>query len=134
MAPEVYGLLADAILVTHFLFVVFVVCGFLAIVGGRFANWGWVHNPLFRNAHLLAIGYVVLQAGLGRRCPLTDWEVALRVRAGQEAYAESFIAHWLHRVLFFDAPAWVFTVIYALFGAMVLAVWLVDRGRRSGSN
>jgi len=114
-------------LVIHFAFVAFVVGGLAAILAGRFAGWPWIRNSLFRNAHLVAIGVVVLQAWLGRRCPLTSWEAALRLRAGQAVYEETFIQHWLHRVLFFDAPTWVFGTIYTLFGALVLLVWWLDR-------
>lgn len=130
MSPVAYALLADAILIVHFLFVAFVVCGFLAVLIGKWAGWSWVRNAAFRNAHLVAIGVVVLQAWLGRLCPLTSWETSLRIRAGQAGYSETFIQHWLHRVLFFDAPSWVFTLIYTLFGAMVLALWFLDSRRR----
>ena len=114
-------------LVIHFAFVAFVVGGLIAILAGRLAGWSWIKRPAFRNAHLIAIGVVVLQAWLGQRCPLTSWEVAFRARAGQAVYEETFVQHWLHRVLFYDAPTWVFVVIYTLFGALVLVLWLLDR-------
>jgi hypothetical protein len=47
----------------------------------------------------------------------------LRLKAGGEVYSGSFIAHWLHRLLYFDAPPWVFGLCYTLFGALVLASW-----------
>ncbi len=50
----VYSLLADAILVTHFAFVVFVVFGFLLILVGLLARWSWIHNRKFRITHLVA--------------------------------------------------------------------------------
>ena len=127
MGAVASAVLADAVLIIHFAFVVFVVFGLLAILAGRLVGWTWIKRPVFRNAHLLAIGVVVLQAWLGRRCPLTSWESALRRRAGQAVYEETFVQHWIHRVLFFDAPAWVFIVLYTLFGALVLGLWLLDR-------
>ena len=35
----------------------------------------------------------------------------------------SFVAYWLQRLLYYDAPAWVFTLAYTLFGAAVAAAW-----------
>ena len=127
-----YSLLADALLVIHFAFVVFVVVGFLLILLGLLARWTWVRNRKFRITHLAAIGIVVLQAWFGQLCPLTIWENALRRRAGQSGYAETFIEHWLHEILFYQAAPWVFTIIYTAFGLLVVLVWFLDR--RSGKD
>ena len=68
-----YRIVADVILVGHFLFVAFVVVGFALIVVGHYARWTWVYNNWFRYSHLMAIAIVVLQAWAGRSCPLTVW-------------------------------------------------------------
>ena len=127
-----YRLLADALLVIHFAFVVFVVVGFLLILLGLLARWTWVHNRKFRITHLAAIGIVVLQAWFGQLCPLTIWENELRNRAGQSGYAETFIEHWLHEILFYHAAPSAFTAIYTAFGLLVVLVWLL--GRRAGKD
>ena len=127
-----YLLAADVILLVHVLFVVFVIAGLVLILFGRFRNWSWVRSPGFRLAHLLAIGVVVLQAWLGRICPLTIWEMALRERAGDATYEGAFIAHWLQSVLYYDLPAWVFTLAYTVFGGLVLASWIWVRPRPFG--
>lgn len=119
--------LADAILIVHVLFVLFVVIGLLAIYAGYFFHWQWVRNRLFRILHLTAIGIVVVQAWLGLICPLTTWEMALRAQAGTATYAGSFIQFWLHRLLYFSAPEWVFIVLYTGFGCLVAASWYVVR-------
>lgn len=124
---ELYLLAADLLLVTHALFVVFVVLGLAVIIAGGLLSWPWVRNPWFRVTHVAAIGVVVLQAWLGRICPLTIWEMALRTRAGGETYPGSFIAHWISKGLYYDAPAWVFTVLYTTFGAAVVAGWYFVR-------
>ncbi len=125
-----YGFLADAILVVHTGFVLFVVVGFVLTVAGLAAGWSWVRNRTFRVVHLVAIGFVVVQAWLGQLCPLTIWESALRRRAGEAGYEESFVGHWLGRFLYYEAEPWVFTLVYTLFGAAVIAVWLLGRPRR----
>ena len=126
---QLYLLAADFILITHVLFVGFVVFGLITILLGKFLNWGWVRNPWFRLAHLAAIGVVVLQAWLGAICPLTIWEMALRERAGDAVYSGSFIAHWLGTLLYYRLPDWVFVVCYSLFGAFVVFAWYWVRPR-----
>lgn len=118
-----YRLLADAVLLLHFGVVVFVVAGLAAIVFGNLRGWRWVNGLWFRLVHLAAIGVVIVQSWLGRLCPLTVLESWLREQAGGAAYDRSFVEHWVQRVLFHEAPFWVFTVAYSAFGLLVLAAW-----------
>lgn len=127
MSPTLLLVLADAILLLHVLFVAFVVLGLLSVYVGYFLNWQWVRNRVFRILHLCAIGYVVGQAWLGAVCPLTTWEMALRAEAGAATYSGSFIQYWLHSLLYYRAPEWVFAMVYTVFGSLVLASWFVVR-------
>jgi len=111
--------LADFILVVHFAFVAFVGGGLAFIWAGALRGWRWVRAWWFRAAHLAAILLVTAEALAGVMCPLTVWEDALRGRAVEA----SFIARWLHRILYYDFPAWMFTVAYVLFAAIVAATW-----------
>jgi hypothetical protein len=124
-----YLLAADAVLITHALFVAFVVFGLFLVIAGGLLKWSWVRNIWFRVTHLIAIGIVVLQSWFGVLCPLTTWEMALRGRAGETAYTDSFIAYWLNRVLFYQAPDWVFITGYTLFGGLVLVSWFCVQPR-----
>ena len=125
MSPETrYALAADALLLAHVLFVLFVVLGLLLVFAGWRRSWSWVRNPWFRVAHLAAVAVVVLQSWLGVICPLTTWEMALRAKAGDTVYGGTFIAHWLGEFLYWDAPAWVFAVCYSLFGLLVVLSWV----------
>jgi hypothetical protein len=118
-----YRFLADLILYLHISFVAFVVSGLVLVLVGNFAGWGWIKNGWFRVTHLAAIGIVVLQAWLGMICPLTSLEMWLRTRAGDAVYPGAFVAHWMQRILYYDAPPWVFALCYTIFGALVLASW-----------
>lgn len=118
-----YLLAADLMLFAHALFVAFVVFGLLLILSGKLLSWSWVRNRVFRVAHLLAIGVVVVQSWLGVICPLTTWEMALRAKAGDEVYGGTFVSHWLESILYYNAPAWVFVVCYTVFGLLVLVSW-----------
>jgi hypothetical protein len=117
---------ADLVLIVHASFIAFVVGGLLLIWVGIALHWRWVRNPWFRIAHLLCIGYVVAEAWLGITCFLTDWESTLRLQAGESAYEPGgFIAHWLHQVIFFTAPPWVFVICYTLFGLAVAGTLII---------
>ncbi len=118
-------LLADAVVVRHAAVALFVVLGLAAVLVGGLRRWGWVRNAWFRTIHLLTIAVIVLQAWCGVLCPLTIWEQQLRRAAGQQTYQGAFIANLVHDLLFVEAPAWVFTALYTVFGAAVLASLLL---------
>ena len=118
-----YSHLADLVLLIHFAIVLFVVGGLLLIVLGNFLRWSWVNHWWFRGMHLLAISVVVLESWLGIECPLATLENWLRLRAGQGVYQGSFIQHWVHSVMFYQAPGWVFALAYTLFALAVVAAW-----------
>jgi hypothetical protein len=122
-----YPLLADAVLLLHFGVVLFVIGGLVAVlIGNMFSNalaWRWVNGGWFRLAHLVAIGIVAVQAWLGQLCPLTVLETWLREQAGSGGYRRSFIEHWVQWLIYYEAPAWVFTTAYTLFALLVLWAW-----------
>jgi hypothetical protein len=130
MGAKGYAILADAILLLHFAFVLFVIGGLITIWAGFFARWKFVRNPWFRLGHLLAMGVVVAESVCGVICPLTTWEADLRLKAGEApSYAGSFIQHWVHRVMFFEVPESAFTVIYIVFFALIVLSLVVVRPR-----
>ena len=121
--PLHYALLADGILILYVAFVVFVVGGLGVIIAGNLRDWGWVNGLGFRVAHLAAIAVVTAEAWLGARCPLTALELWLRARAGEAVHGGGFIQYWLQRLLYYDAPPWVFIAAYSLFALAVVAAW-----------
>jgi len=118
-----YRWLADIVLSLHFTIVAFVISGLALVFLGNWRGWRFVNGWWFRLAHLAAIGIVVAQAWLGVVCPLTTLENWLRVHADEPAYEASFVEHWVTRLIYYDAPAWVFTLVYTLFGLAVIAAW-----------
>jgi len=121
-----YKLAADVVVVLHAAYVSFVVLGQLAIMIGILARWAWVRNSWFRWSHLVAISIVVVESLLGIVCPLTTLEDWLRTQADQAAaYRGDFVGHWVHELLFYVAPAWVFTLVYAAFGLLVVATFVM---------
>jgi len=122
-SPAFAGVLADAVLAVHVGIAAFVVGMTLALLVGGPLGWRWVRRRRLRWLHVALVVVIALQAWLGRLCPLTIWEQWLRTRAGQQAYSESFVAHWLSRVLFFEAPWWTFVAAYSALALVVAGAW-----------
>jgi uncharacterized protein DUF2784 len=81
----VYRLLANAVVVLHALFIVFV-------VGGGVLAWRWRWVAAI---HIPCAVWGVLIEYRGWICPLTPLENSLRARAGQEGYSGGFVEHYL---------------------------------------
>jgi hypothetical protein len=117
----VYGLLADAVLVAHLAFVLFVTLGGLLVLKWR--RLAWLHIPA------AAWGATIEFAGW--ICPLTPLENDLRARAGQSGYEGDFIARYLMPVVYPDGLT---RQDQLLLGSTALAinlaiyVWLLRQG------
>lgn len=122
---SLYLILADSVLALHVLFVVFVVLGLVLTVIGGMRQWRWIRNLWFRLIHLAGIGVVVAQVWAGVVCPFTTLEMWLRARTGEVGYQGSFIQHWLQGFLYYDAPMWVFALVYTFFAFLVILVWVL---------
>ena len=112
-------LLADLVLIVHVAFVLFVVAGLPLIWIGAAAGWRWVRHFGLRASHLAAILIVSAEALAGIWCPLTVLEDTLRGNSADKG----FIARWLHALLYYDLPLWIFTAAYFAFAALVVLTW-----------
>jgi hypothetical protein len=90
MTSSLYNLAADAVVVLHLAFVVFVLLGGVLVL--RWPGLMWVHVPA-------ALWGVVIEFG-GWICPLTPLENGLRQRAGSVGYQGDFVAHYILPVLY----------------------------------
>ena len=102
-------LAADAVVLLHGAFVLFVVLGGLLV-------WRW---PRLAWLHLPAVAWGALLEFAGWSCPLTPLENALRQAVGQAGYAGGFIDHYLRVLLY---PAGLTRAGQWVLGAGVLAV------------
>lgn len=84
------GVLADAVLVVHALFLVWVVFGALAV-------WRW---PWLAVLHLPAVAWGLWIETSGGICPLTPLENSLRHAAGEDGYSGGFIEHYIGGVIY----------------------------------
>jgi len=104
-----YRLLADAVVLLHAAFVLFVVLGGLLVL--RWPRLAWVHLPI-----------VAWGAGiefLGGICPLTPLENHWRRLAGEGGYPGGFVEHYVIALLY---PAGLTRGVQLALGGLVLAV------------
>ena len=121
-----YSVLADIVVVLHFVFILFVVLGALLVLWrGR---WAWVHVP--------AALWGVLIEFAGWYCPLTPLENWLRIQGGGAGYRGGFIEHYLLPVIY---PTGLTRETQIILGSLALALnlaiyaWVISRRLRAGS-
>jgi hypothetical protein len=118
------SLLADAVLVVHLMFVLFVGLGAFLVL--RWPQLAWLHLPA-----ALWGAYVEFS---GRICPLTPLEVFFRRRAGEAGYEGGFIEHYVTAWIY---PEGLSREIQIAIGLTVLIVnvliygWVFHGRRRS---
>ena len=104
-----YGLMADALLLLHGGFVLFVVAGGLLVL--RWPWLAWLHLPA------ALWGAVIEFAGFV--CPLTPLENAWRRAAGDTGYEGGFIEHYVTAALY---PTGLTRTVQVALGLLVLTV------------
>ena len=118
----VYRWLADALVLLHLAFVVFVVAGGLLVL--RWPRVAWAHLP--------AAAWGVWIEWSGGICPLTPLENRLRTAGGEAGYTGAFVENYLMPVLY---PVGLTPAVQVALGAAVLVLNLAIYGwcmRRRG--
>lgn len=129
------SLLSDFVVAFHLAYASFVLVGFMLILAGALFGWHWIRNRVFRWVHLGCIGVVAVEAVIGQICPLTLLENWLLVGSGQGGYERTFIGQLIYDLLYYDFPAWVFTVAYvSLAGLTALTFVLIPPIRRTAKS
>jgi len=100
-----YKALADGVVVVHFLWILFLIFGGF---WGRRQRW-------VRLVHIPALVFAFLLELFRWYCPLTHLEVWLRRKHDPAlAYAGSFIAHYLERLIYLEVDRWVIVFLTGL--------------------
>ena len=111
-------ILADAVLILHLAFVLFVVLGAFLVLRRR--KLIWVHLPVVIWGALIEFA--------GWICPLTPLENWLRARGGDRGYSGGFIDHYLGALIYPEGLTrelqWFLGVfVLAINAAIYLQVW-----------
>ncbi|MBF8291737.1 MAG: putative rane protein [Steroidobacteraceae bacterium] len=104
-----YFALADAILILHLAFILFVVLGGFLVLWRR-----WLIR-----LHLPVVVWGVLIEFAGWICPLTPLENWLRMQGGDRGFSGGFINHYLVSLIY---PEGLTRELQWLLGALVLAI------------
>jgi len=114
-----HKILADIVVLTHFLWIIFLLLG---------ALWG-IKNKVVRIFHLCGLAFAPIIQVFGWYCPLTYLEVWLRSRQDSSlTYTGSFIIHYVEEVVYVELPR-----ILILFFTLLLCglnVWVYFRNRK----
>jgi hypothetical protein len=122
-------ILADLVLLVHFVYVGTVVLPVILIPLGAKLRWRWIRNRTFRAVHVGMMLLVLIESFAGIMCPLTWLESNLR---GTGAPGEGFVAYWIHELMFYQFPPWVFVLLYAAFFGVIVGLWrLVPPNRKA---
>lgn len=85
-----YRLAADAVVIFHLAFIVFVLAGGLLIL-----RWKWLAL-----IHMPAMIWGAMVEFLHLYCPLTPLENRLRAMAGEQGYAGGFVEHYIVALIY----------------------------------
>jgi hypothetical protein len=114
-----FRLAADAVVLTHFAFVLFVVFGGFLVI--RWKKLAWVHLPIaIYGATIELVGWI---------CPLTPLENHLRRLAGEAGYEGGFVEHYIMRILYPEGLTPSLSIVLGV-GVVVInvvAYWLAQR-------
>jgi hypothetical protein len=105
----VTAFLADALVVVHLLFVVFVMAGGFLVA--RWPRLAWIHLP--------AAAWGAFIEFSGGICPLTPLENRLRLLGGEAGYAGGFVERYLLPILYPDNLT---LPVQQVLGGLVVAV------------
>jgi hypothetical protein len=108
----VYQILADILVVLHFVFICFVITGGLLVLRWRWV--AWVHLPVVLWGALVELMSWV--------CPLTPLENWLRRAGGGQGYSGGYIEHYLIPIIY---PEGLTHEIQIMLGAFVIIVNLI---------
>ncbi len=115
-----YGVLADAVVLVHLSFILFVALGGFVVLAKR--DLAWLHVP--------SVLYGAAIEFFGWTCPLTPLENHLREQAVGHTYSGGFIDHYLRGLIY--PEAWVEIHVWlgvaTLVGNAAIYLWIWRRG------
>lgn len=118
LALVLYKWVADAVVLLHLSFLVF-------LAGGSLLAWRW---PKLVWLHVPAVVWAVLSISVGLDCPLTPLEKHFRMLAGEGGYAGGFIDHYIEGVIYPER----FTLVLRLVIAGLVLGGYAGRRSRAG--
>lgn len=121
-----YRLLADFIVLIHFLWILFMLWGFGRTIWAIIKkDIKFLQNRFIRTFHLLGILVVGFLIIIGKPCFLTVWEIKLRVISGVPSYTGSFIVHYIEKLVYPDVHPLVVEIPSVIIGGVTLLIYIL---------
>ena len=118
-----FKILADSVVALHFLWILFLIFG--AFAGRRYQPVKYIH--------IGGLVFALMLQVFDWYCPLTHLEVWLRAKHDPgQAYAGSYIIHYLEKVIYTEVDRAVIVVLTMLLCGM--NIWIYRRGMRSDAS
>jgi hypothetical protein len=116
-----YKILADAVVLIHFLWIVFLFLG---------GFWG-IKNKAIKIFHLSGLAFAFIIQIFDWTCPLTHLEVWLRTKHSPSVtYTGSFIIHYMEKIVYIEISRWVVLVFTILLCGLNAWLYLGNRRQR----
>ena len=111
-----FRVLADIVVVVHFIWIVFLIFG--ALFGRRYKTVKYIH--------IGGLSFALVIQAVDWYCPLTHLEIWLRTRqCTPEPYAGSFIIHYLEKIIYVEAKRWVIVILTLML--CLFNVWIYKK-------
>ncbi|MCE5195150.1 MAG: DUF2784 domain-containing protein [Nitrospiraceae bacterium] len=110
-----YKILADAVVIIHFLWIIFIIFGVF---------WG-TRNKTVKIIHISALAFAVIIQVSGWYCPLTHLEVWLRAKHDPAlSYTGSFIAYYAEKIVYINLPRDLIIMLTIFFAGLNIFLYL----------
>lgn len=110
----IYKILADLVVIIHFLWIVFLLTG---------ALWGR-KNRFIKIFHICGLIFALLIQSLDWYCPLTHLETWLRTKHDPAmSYEGSFIVYYLEKLIYINIPSWIIFILTILLAILNFIIY-----------
>ncbi len=121
----IYKIIADIIVIVHFIFILFMLSGIVLTIAGFFREKYFKHW-LFRTLHLCGILFVAILAILGKYCPLTILENLAMMRHNPDlAYPGSFIVHYIEELVYPNVDPMIIIIPTVILAVFTLVMFII---------
>ncbi len=122
----IHKLLISIIIIIHFLYILFMLFGFIFNLYGLLFNKKLLNYFYLRVFHFIGIIFVFSLELLWKYCPLTFIENYLyRKLAPHHTYQESFIIHYLEKIIYPDVNPLIIIVPTGVLAVVTLLIFII---------
>lgn len=116
----VYRILADLVVLVHFLWILFLISG--AFLGRKYR--------LIKYFHIGGLGFAFLIQIFGWYCPLTHLEIWLRSKHSPSlTYTGSFIIHYVEKIVYIELQSWIIFILTLIITGISFLIYRTSKSK-----